>query len=80
MASTDRFENNNLPDHANVAIHPPILFGILLIIGFGLRAIVPIPFLPDRLAWGVIAREEVYLQRKFGAQYSAYRDKVRRWL
>ena len=163
MASTDEFENNNLPDHANAAIHPPILFGILLIVGFGLRAIVPIPFLPDRLAWiggpivvgaalalavwavrtmragetsipvgeptdaivqtgpyrfsrnpiylamvlslvgigvwtnslwfvglavvdaillswGVIAREEVYLQRKFGAQYSAYRDKVRRWL
>ena len=28
----------------------------------------------------VVAREERYLQRRFGAQYTAYRSKVRRWL
>lgn len=28
----------------------------------------------------VIAREEAYLQRRFGKQYTAYRGKVRRWL
>lgn len=28
----------------------------------------------------VIRREETYLQRKFGAEYLAYRNKVRRWL
>lgn len=28
----------------------------------------------------VIVREEAYLERKFGQPYSAYKDKVRRWL
>jgi protein-S-isoprenylcysteine O-methyltransferase Ste14 len=28
----------------------------------------------------VIAREEAYLERKFGAEYLAYKSRVRRWL
>lgn len=28
----------------------------------------------------VIAREEAYLQRRFGAEYQAYKSRVRRWL
>jgi len=32
------------------------------------------------LRWGVIAREETYLARKFGAAYLDYRRRVRRWL
>ena len=30
--------------------------------------------------WGVIAREEAYLERKFGEIYLAYKRRVRRWL
>lgn len=30
--------------------------------------------------WGVILREERYLKEKFGARYSGYASKVRRWL
>ena len=32
------------------------------------------------MRYGVIAREEAYLERKFGAPYLAYKAAVRRWL
>jgi len=32
------------------------------------------------IRWVVIPREEAYLERRFGAQYSDYKASVRRWL
>lgn len=32
------------------------------------------------LHFGVVLREELYLERKFGDEYAAYRDRVHRWL
>ncbi len=151
------------PDHAEVAFHPPVLLGLALVLGFALRWLTPLHWLPSSLAqwlgplltalafvlflwavitmlrqhisipthtptaavvshgpyrfsrnpiylsmvalqvsigvwanslwflglaavsavllqWGVIAREERYLTRKFGEVYTAYTAHVRRWL
>jgi protein-S-isoprenylcysteine O-methyltransferase Ste14 len=42
--------------------------GLLLVLYLGLLRV------------GVIACEERYLERKFGAPYRAYRERVRRWI
>ena len=65
--------------------NPGYLGFTLLVSGIGLMAealwifvaLVPTLALMDR---GVIAREERYLERKFGAEYLAYKASARRWL
>lgn len=155
---------NDRPDHANVVVHPPILWVVLVAIGYGLDLLLPLPFVPlaipavgmgvaiwlagfalagvaiaqfrragtdvqthtptdcivdtgvfarsrnpiyvgahigvvgvavalDSLwilaalvpfylviRYGVVAREEAYLERKFGQSYLAYKAQVRRWI
>ena len=151
------------PDHADVAFHPPFLLLGALLLGFGLRWLTPLPFLPNELTlplgpivagasfgwfiwavvtmrrwgasiptgeptaalvtrgpyswsrnpiyvamvalqvgvavwansgwflalaaisagllwWGVISREERYLEHKFGRVYRDYKTRVRRWV
>jgi protein-S-isoprenylcysteine O-methyltransferase Ste14 len=64
----------------------PIYLGMFAIyLGVGLAAAflwALILFLPLALVirYGVVAREEVYLERKFGEAYRAYKSRVRRWL
>ena len=43
-------------------------------------ALVPLPVAIAIIDRGVIAREERYLERKFGAPYVDYKRRVRRWL
>ena len=64
----------------------PIYIGMcLLYAGLGLAArspwvlILALPLL-ILLRYGVVAREEAYLERRFGAAYTDYKARVRRWL
>ena len=40
-------QRTEFPDHAGVAFHPPLLLGLALILGFLLRWIIPLTFLPN---------------------------------
>jgi protein-S-isoprenylcysteine O-methyltransferase Ste14 len=82
----------NMPTTSIVATGPyrftrnPIYLGMMLgLVGLAiafdslwlLMTLVPF-FLVIR--YGVVAREEAYLERKFGEVYRRYRARVRRWL
>ena len=54
--------------YAGVALLIPALWPLLLLI--------PVLLV---MRWGVIAREERYLERKFGEPYRTYLGRVRRW-
>ena len=43
-------------------------------------ALVPLPVVLALVDRGVIAREERYLERKFGEEYLGYKRRVRRWV
>jgi len=64
----------------------PIYLGMVLgLIGLGIafdNLWLLIALLPFALVirYGVVAREEAYLERKFGDVYRGYRSRVRRWL
>jgi protein-S-isoprenylcysteine O-methyltransferase Ste14 len=64
----------------------PIYLGMFLIyVGIGAAAqspwvlILTLP-LAITVRYGVVAREEAYLERRFGASYRDYKRRVRRWL
>ena len=66
--------------------HNPIYLGMVLgLIGLDialnslwlLLTLVPFALV---IRYGVVAREEAYLERKFGDDYRRYRARVRRWL
>ncbi len=82
----------NRPSTALVASGPyrfsrnPIYLSMLLIFaGIGLAAdngwvLILVVLLVPIMRFGVIAREERYLERKFGEDYLRYKRSVRRWI
>jgi protein-S-isoprenylcysteine O-methyltransferase Ste14 len=92
MARAGTNVNPSLPATAIVTGGPyrftrnPMYLSLCLLnlgIGLLLRDLVPVLLtagLAAVLHYGVIVREERYLERKFGGVYSAYRGRVRRWL
>jgi protein-S-isoprenylcysteine O-methyltransferase Ste14 len=68
-----------------VTRNPAYLGMALVYIGIALCSealcvFVPLPFVLAVIDRGVIAREERYLERKFGAEYTGYKTHVRRWI
>ena len=64
----------------------PIYLGMFLVYG-GIGIAAPSPWtllltlpLAITIRYGVIAREEAYLERRFGDAYRAYKGRVGRWL
>ena len=64
----------------------PIYVGMFLLYG-GIAVAVRSPWalilvlpLAITIRYGVVAREEAYLERRFGDAYRAYKTRVRRWL
>ncbi len=52
-----------------------------LALAFGLLwAVALLPIVVAVIDRGVIAREESYLEAKYGAAYNDYRGRVRRWI
>ena len=54
-----------------------VAFGLFLNTWWPMLLLVPAVFAVQSV---VIAREERYLRRRFGAEYDAYTRRVRRWL
>lgn len=57
-----------------------LLFTGIAAFANSLTVLVPLPIVLVIMQRGVIRREEVYLERKFGAEYTQYKSRVRRWL
>jgi protein-S-isoprenylcysteine O-methyltransferase Ste14 len=56
-----------------------IYLGIAVLVDSAAVAVLLVPVLL-LIRYGVIAREEAYLERKFGDEYRRYRQTTRRWL
>jgi protein-S-isoprenylcysteine O-methyltransferase Ste14 len=59
------------------------MFGGLIGLGIAFDNLwLPLMLVPFALVirYGVVAREEAYLERRFGEPYRGYRQRVRRWL
>jgi protein-S-isoprenylcysteine O-methyltransferase Ste14 len=57
-----------------------VIYAALSLFGNSLIALAGLPLALAIMHYGVIAREERYLESKFGAEYRAYKSAVRRWL
>ena len=65
--------------------NPMYLAMVILLIALAfllnnLWILIVIPFFMAVIQKGVIMREEAYLERKFGSEYTEYKKRVRRWI
>jgi protein-S-isoprenylcysteine O-methyltransferase Ste14 len=76
IVSSGAYRVSRNPMYVGMAV---ALFGLAILTRIGWLLVVLLPVLVT-MHWGVIRREERYLERKFGAEYLAFRSRVRRYL
>ena len=57
-----------------------LVYGGIAVLANALWAILLLPIVLTVMRYGVIEREERYLERKFGGEYLKYKARVRRWI
>jgi protein-S-isoprenylcysteine O-methyltransferase Ste14 len=57
-----------------------LVYVAIAVLAASLWVLLPLPLVLAIIDRGVIAREERYLERKFGQEYLDYKRRVRRWL
>lgn len=75
ILSTGPYRFSRNPLYLSLAM---LQVGIGLALGFAWIVIMVVPAILV-IRFGVIAREERYLERKFGKEYLNYKNRVRRW-
>jgi protein-S-isoprenylcysteine O-methyltransferase Ste14 len=76
IVTTGPYRLTRNPAYLGMAL---LYVGIALLAG-AVWALVPLPFVLIVIDRAVIAREERYLERKFGREYLDYKAGVRRWI
>jgi protein-S-isoprenylcysteine O-methyltransferase Ste14 len=76
VVTTGPYRLTRNPAYLGMAL---IYIGIALL-SDALWVLVPLPLVIAVIERGVIAREERYLERKFGSEYLDYKRRVRRWI
>jgi protein-S-isoprenylcysteine O-methyltransferase Ste14 len=76
IVSDGPFRYTRNPIYLSLAL---IYTGVAALIN-SLTVLVPLPVVLFIMQRGVIEREEAYLERKFGAEYTQYKARVRRWI
>ena len=57
-----------------------LVYVAVAVLSHALWVLLPLPIVVAIIDRGVIAREERYLERKFGQEYLDYKTSVRRWI
>ena len=69
--------------HMWIAFFVLLIFTVVLLRNTSFEPEAPVDksaYMDGPIRYGVIAREEAYLERKFGTAYLDYKSRVRRWL
>ena len=76
MEAHDRHRHHRNPAYLGMAL---TYLGIAAM-SSAVWVLLPLPVVLAVIDRGVIAREERYLERKFGEEYLGYKRRVRRWV